>query len=158
MSVYRYYTREDGLCQTNGYFSLDLREKYLDTIERLLRLSDGKKVGWVGCGDGREMLSIAIRYKTVSFHGYDINESALKIAKRVLDAVGATNVTLHNCDSMTISDCFTHIYSTAIAGPELYAHLANSCTNRICVLDVMLKTKKRTEGRYAFPVRASRED
>lgn len=137
-SAYRYYTREDGLCQTNGYFSLNLREKCLDSIDRLLQLSDGMRVGWVGCGDGREMLSMALRYKNVSFHGYDINEAAIRIATRVLGATGLTNVSLHNCDFMTISEEFTHVYSTAIAGPELYAHLANSCTIRICVLGGML--------------------
>lgn len=137
MSAYKYYTREDALCQTNGYFSLNLRPKCVDSIDRLLQLSDEKKVGWVGCGDGREMLSIATRYENVSFHGYDINESALHIARRVMNMLGITNVSLQHRDFMTVSDSFTHIYSTAIVGPEFYAHLVNCCTQRIVWLDVM---------------------
>ena len=83
MSVYRRYTREDALCQSNGYFSLNLREGAIDTIDALLCLDASRPccVAWVGCGDGRGLLSIAIRHPDVSF-GVQINPVALEIARQ----------------------------------------------------------------------------
>ena len=78
-SAYGMYTREDELCQTNGHFSLHLRKSAVAKIEELLRLEADARVGWVGCGDGRELLSIALRHPhpDVAFDGYEVNPQAM---------------------------------------------------------------------------------
>ena len=157
MSVYRYYSREDGLCQTNGHFSLNLREGCLNAIDELLALTPGNTVGWVGCGDGRELLSIATRYPDVSFFGYEINDAALNIAKRVLKTVQLSNVTLYHCDFTTKSDIYTHIYSTALSGPKLYDHLRHACTHRLCMLDKMWTDKNLLFDRQSVRISGSGE-
>lgn len=137
------YTRNDDLCQTNGHFSLNLREAYLPEIDRLLALRSGDSVGWVGCGDARELLSLAKRYPDVSFEGFDVNECALSVAHRVVASLGLQNVSLRHCDfTATEGLRYTHVYSTALAGARLYAHLRTACTQRLCMLDRMwLETK-----------------
>ena len=155
-SVYRMYTRDDELCQTNGCFSLNLREGALPEIDRLLDLQSGNTVGWVGCGDGRELLSFAKRYPDVHFDGYDINACALSIAYRVVTSLGLKNVTLRHRDfTTTVFDTppYTHVYSTALSGPVLYERLRNSCTRRLCMLDRMWLEKK--NGHAVASVRIS---
>lgn len=144
-SVYRMYTRDDELCQTNGCFSLNLREAALPEIDRLLALHPGDSVGWVGCGDARELLSFAKRYPHVDFEGFDVNECALAVAHRVVASLDLKNVSLFHRDFTTTifeTPRYTHVYSTALAGPQLYAHLRKACTRRLCMLDRMWLEKK----------------
>ena len=94
-------------------------------------------VAWVGCGDGRELLSLAKKYPKVHFIGYDINTFAISIASRVMSTEGIHNVTLLNIDFMSVEDKFSHIYSTALAGPIFYAHLVKQCTCKLCMLKQM---------------------
>ena len=137
MSVYKQYSRADELCQTSGYFSLNLREGSIPKIEQLLHIESDSKVAWVGCGDGRELLSIAKRYPLTKFYGYDINEFAISIARRVLLAENLQNVELYTLDFMNVHEYFSHVYSTALAGPKLYAHLRNVCNQQLCMLKPM---------------------
>jgi hypothetical protein len=145
-SAYRRYTREDDLCQTNGHFSLNLREGSLDVIDEMLQLDDASsetlEVAWVGCGDGRELLSIASRHPSATFWGYDVNAAALAVAARVLRAMDLRNVQLEHADFTTVRRAFTHVYSTALAGAPLYEHLFDCCTRRICVLDKMWRADR----------------
>lgn len=139
MNAYNRYKQGDDLCQTNGHFSLNLRKKHVDDIDRLLALSPGNTVGWIGCGDGRELFSMAMRYPCVRFQAYDINELALQVARRVLRELALQNVVLIFGDFLTSQPTpkFTHVYSTAISGPELYRSLEVSCTKRLCMLETM---------------------
>ena len=137
MSVYSRYTREDNLCQCNGYFSSNLRRKSVDAILNLLHLTSASSVCWVGCGDGRELLWIAQQHPEVQFTAFEINADALRIARRVADIEGIENVKLYNEDFMTCSKTFSHVYSTALAGPRLYAALFSACSLRICLLREM---------------------
>ena len=137
MSVYKQYSRNDELCQTSGYFSLNLRKGAIPNIQKLLKLTADSVVAWVGCGDGRELLSIAKIHPDVKFIGYDINESAICIARRVMLAERLRNVTLHVVDFMCVNERFSHVYSTALAGSALYAHLRNACEDRLCMLKSM---------------------
>lgn len=143
-SVYPMYTRADDLCQTNGHFSLNLREAALPEIDRLLALRPGDSVGWVGCGDARELLSFAKRYPDVTFEGFDVNECALFVARRVVASLGLQNVSLRHCDFTATETVrrYTHVYSTALSGPRLYAQLRRACTRRLCMLERMWSEKK----------------
>lgn len=137
MNVYSLYSREDALCQSNGYFSINVRKGCIPKIERLLQLDEKSCVGWVGFGDGRELFSIAQSYPHTQFVGFEINPSAFYIANRVLNQMKLNNVVLYHQDIMTWQKCFTHIYSTAISGKELYDYLQTLCIERICVLQEM---------------------
>lgn len=150
-SVYRLYGRDDCLCQSNGYFSLNLRQGALHEIDRLLELRPGDRVGWVGCGDGRELLSLAGYHPGVRFEGYEINEAALRVASRVLTTLGLQNVSLFYRDFITVANDvqYTHVYSTALAGPMLYDRLRLACTQRLCMLDKMWTVKKGREHNVA---------
>lgn len=142
-SVYGRYNRADALCQTNGYFSLNLREGALWEIHRLMDLKDGDTVGWIGAGDGRELLSLARCHTGVRFDGYEINRAAFDVARRVLREARLENVRLHYQDFASVSPdtVYTHVYSTALSGPELYGRLRLACTRRLCMLDRMWMTR-----------------
>lgn len=137
--VYGRYSREDALCQSNGYFSLNLRPAAVERIVELLQLRRGASVAWVGCGDGRELLSVARRHPDAVFDAFEINGCALDVARRVARVEGVTNVTFHHEDFLRAArrPLYTHVYSTAVAGPQLYAQLAQACSGRLCVLREM---------------------
>lgn len=137
--VYRRYTREDALVQTNGFFSLNLRASAVKSIIGLLDLTCDSVVAWVGCGDGREVLSIAKEFPSVQFHAFEINADALRVARRVAASEGVSNVAFHHKSFVDAprGASFTHVYSTALAGQALYARLAEACTEKLCVLSEM---------------------
>ena len=144
MSVYRRYRRaDDDLCQSNGHFSLNLREGALDALDALLRISDGDVVAWVGCGDGREMLSLAKRHPGARFHGYDVNACAVAIAERVAASEGLRNVALRACDFRAVpgtAAAFSRVYSAACTGcAALYGRIVGACRpgGRVCMLREM---------------------
>ena len=152
MAAYAMYTREDDLCQTNGYFSLNLRKSAVAKIERLLNIGAGARVGWVGCGDGRELISVASRYPDAVFDGYDINPHAISIARRVALKMGLANVTLHEADfeAVSLPRPYTHVYSTAISGRALYMRLHDATDGVLCVLRSMWDEEwKTTDMRVA---------
>lgn len=140
MHVYKKYNREDELCQTNGHFSLNLTLQSVNKIKKLLELDENSTVGWIGCGDGRELFCIASEYPQIQFEAFDINASAILIANRVLSELSLKNVKLHHMNVMQNTKQYTHVYSTAISGPELYAHLHKICTFRLCMLRHMWDT------------------
>ena len=138
MQIYSLYTREDSLCQSNGYFSLNLRKSCVSTIIQLLEIKEHDYIGWVGFGDGRELFSVASMYPHNIFVGFEINSTAFSIAKRVLNKLQLKNVQLYEKDILSFnSEKFTHVYSTAIGGPLLYQYLHELCTHRLCMLKEM---------------------
>ena len=139
MALYHKYTKTDELCQTNGYFSLNLRKKAVRDIIELLELDTVATVAWVGCGDGRELLSVAKEHPETQFDAFEINEVALHIAQRVAKAEGVTNVRLHYQDFLTLSPDaqFSHVYSTAISGQKLYDKIFQASSRKVCVLKEM---------------------
>lgn len=149
MSVYGRYTRADELCQTNGHFSLNLRQGALGAIDRLLALDENSTVAWVGFGDGRELLSMAKRYPGARFVGWEVNGAAVAIARRVFAAEELTNVELR-ARAFETGEVFTHLYSTALSGPALYASM-HACARRRCMLSTMWPS--RPEGCASAVVR-----
>lgn len=152
MAAYHMYTRADDLCQSNGYFSLYLRKGAVAKIEELLQLEAGARVGWVGCGDGRELISVALWHPNVAFDGYEVNPHAMAIARRVARQAGIDNVVFHEADFETapLSQPFSHVYSTAISGPSLYARLHDATDGVLCVLRTMWSRDwKKTDLRVA---------
>lgn len=138
MNIYSLYTREDSLCQSNGFFSLNFRKSCIRAIDELLEIKENDHIGWVGFGDGRELFSIASMYPYNTFVGFEINPTAFIIAKRVLNKLQLNNVQLYEKNIMEFnSEKFTHVYSTAISGPLLYEYLHGLCTHRLCMLKEM---------------------
>ena len=130
MHPYQCYSREDALCQTNGFFSLNLTKHSSENLVSFLKLRDGQRVLWAGCGDGRELFVMAQRFPNVSFFGCDLNKHAIRIAQRVLTHLGLANVRVCVQDVFGCTDPYDVVYSTALAGPDYYAHvesLAQSC-------------------------------
>ncbi len=125
--VYGTYNEADRLVETNGCLSLNLRPGACQSIATLLDLNDGDRVLWIGCGTGPELITMAIAHPTVRFVGIDVNDDAVRVAKRKIDDIS------HPLDNLRIvvADAFayvadeppTHVYSTAVAGPSLYDHL-----------------------------------
>ena len=126
--IYSKYKREDSICQTNGYFSLNLRKSSISTIFNLLNLNEideniPKTIGWIGYGDGRELFCIAKHYPNFKFTGFEINEHAYNIACRVLSILNLKNVSLYFSNAIESFEPFSYVYSTAISGTILYDHL-----------------------------------
>lgn len=80
------------------------------------KLEAGAKVADVGCGGGVALIAMAEAYPASEFHGYDISEHALALARRNLDASDASNVAFHDVraealppgagfDLVTMFDC-----------------------------------------------------
>ena len=153
-SVYRRYTREDALVQTNGFFSLNLSADSVQRIVDLLDLGADSIVAWVGCGDGREVLSVAKEFPEVQFHAFEVNGEALRVARRVAMSEGVSNVAFHHQDFLELprGTLFSHVYSTALAGLPLYTRLAEAYTERLCVLHEMCPRVWRKSATVA-PVR-----
>jgi 2-polyprenyl-3-methyl-5-hydroxy-6-metoxy-1,4-benzoquinol methylase len=66
------------------------------------KLAAGAKVADVGCGSGRAMLEMASTYPASEFHGYDLSEVAIRLAKENLRAAGLTNATFHHADAAAL--------------------------------------------------------
>ena len=139
--TYSIYTKEDELCQTNGYFSLNMRKSSVSVIIELLDLKNCTKkdsVGWIGCGDGREMFCAAQSFPDISFTGIDINVHAIDVAIRKQQMLNIRNVTLKHEDILNSETKYSHVFSSAIAGPKFYLHLHKICTKRLCMLKQFL--------------------
>ena len=143
--IYSKYKREDNLCQTNGYFSLNVRKSCIQTVFNLLNLNTEndnipRTIGWIGFGDGRELFCIAKHYPDFKFTGFEINEHAYNIACRVLSMLNLKNITLKLCNAIESFETFGYIYSTAISGQVLYDHLYHMCLYKLCILKNMWST------------------
>ena len=134
---YLFYTREDTLCQTNGYFSLNLTKKSADSLKTYLEFKDHSRVLWAGCGDARELLLLAQAFPKVTFVGYDLNNLAIDIGRRVLSKLQLQNVSLVYGDVTSLELSFDNVYSTALAGPLFYKHLVSLCAYQMYVLAEM---------------------
>jgi cyclopropane fatty-acyl-phospholipid synthase-like methyltransferase len=155
MHAYKCYTREDALCQTNGFFSLNLTQKSADALAEYLRFQAGDTVLWAGCGDGRELLTVASKFPRVSFVGCDLNEHAIRIARRVQSVVKADNVDLRCEDVMNVHQEYDRVYSTALAGPEFYSHLFRLAKKTVCMFREAFPHMERTEMTDCLAVRLS---
>ncbi len=60
------------------------------------KLENGAHVADVGCGAGARLVALAERYPRSTFHGYDISEFALEVARENVNKANITNVQLHN--------------------------------------------------------------
>ena len=80
----------------NGVF-LDSALPALDGV--IAKLESGAKVADIGCGAGGRLIAAAERFPRSEFHGYDISEVALGLAREAIAKAGVPNLTLHNPDS-----------------------------------------------------------
>lgn len=138
--VYGLYSREDSLCTGNGFFSLNMRPGAVTNIDELLKLAPGDRLFWAGCGNAPEVLSLAMSHPDVSFVAVDKNELAIRVGEVKRCQLGLKNITLRVADVMLeYPDDYTHVYSTAIAGPALYAKLRSIAgTGTICMFRSMM--------------------
>jgi 2-polyprenyl-3-methyl-5-hydroxy-6-metoxy-1,4-benzoquinol methylase len=67
------------------------------------KLSSGGKVADIGCGSGRALLEMAAAYPHSEFHGFDVSEVAIRLAKDNQAAAGLSNVTFHHADAATLA-------------------------------------------------------
>ena len=170
--VYSKYSREDDMVQTSGrapalgkrvsrpqvrnaeftrdkefgYFSLNMTAGSAESLPGFMQVKTGDTVGWVGCGDGRELvIFMALLHPHSSFKGYDVNKAAVLMAQRKAAQLGCTNATFEHRDALTVHEKFHIVFSTAIAGAALYIHLDTMVdTSRsgsvLIVLDEMSNT------------------
>lgn len=139
--VYALYNEADRLPETNGSLSLNLRPSGCHAIDALLSLNRDSRVFWGGCGTGPEVISMAMTYPSVKFVAVDMNESAIDVANRILESLRQSGECLSNIE-VRIGDIkkedrhdYTHVYSTAVAGAALYAHLRYLAEDRVlCML------------------------
>jgi cyclopropane fatty-acyl-phospholipid synthase-like methyltransferase len=140
--VYSLYKAHESLVQTNGFFSLNLTKASVIKIMDLLDFGHDQKESclWIGCGDAREVLCMAMLYPNVHFTAVDINESAIHVAQAKFELIGLKNINIEYKDALLISEGkYTHIYSTALAGVELYDHIVQLCPKTLCMLSSMWK-------------------
>ena len=81
---------------TNGLFT-DVAIPALEGVAQ--KLEAGGKVADIGCGAGGRLIAAAQLYPHSSFHGYDISEIALDIARQEAASAGVRNIAFHNPDS-----------------------------------------------------------
>ena len=142
--VYKAYTREDDNVQTSGraptlakrpgvytreteagYFSLNMTAGSAEQLPDFMQVNAGDSVGWVGCGDARQLIFMALRHPYSFFEGFDVNKEAILMARRKAALLGCKNATFQHRDALKELKKFNLVFSTAIAGPELYIHLGN---------------------------------
>ena len=140
-TTYKSYSREDHLCCTNGHFSLNLTPNSVLAIDELLAIDENSTILWVGCGNAPELISIAQIYPRNLFYGIDINQDAIEVATIKKESFGLTNLKLECKDVFDIDSTFTHVYSTALAGPKMYNKLFTIATKKCVVLSEMVTEK-----------------
>lgn len=132
--VYAMYREVDRLPETNGHFSLALTPASCQAITELLVLTPGSRVFWGGCGTGQEVISIALAYPDVQFVAVDINLDAISVTKRKIAEIGGSLSNLVVRLSNILDEPrnnYSHVYSTAVVGSHLYAHLRWLAAGRI---------------------------
>lgn len=63
------------------------------------KLEAGALVADIGCGGAGRLIALAERFSKSTFHGYDISEFALEVARENIAEAEVSNVHLHNPDS-----------------------------------------------------------
>jgi len=137
--VYKQYNVEESIVQNNGFFSLNLTKGSVKKIIDVLQLDDTKEeeFAWIGCGDARELLCIATLYPKMKFTAMDINKDAINIAKQKAKLLKLNNVKILYKNALHEQTKYTHVYSTALAGDDLYKHLACLSEKYLCMLSRM---------------------
>uniref|UniRef100_A0A7S2D0G7 Uncharacterized protein n=2 Tax=Haptolina brevifila TaxID=156173 RepID=A0A7S2D0G7_9EUKA len=142
--VYAMYKEADRLPETNGQLSLNLRPGASRAIDALLRVKPGDCVFWVGCSTAPEVISAALRFPKTRFVAVDTNRHAITVAERKVAELRAGDSPLLNLE-VRVGDVmneprgqYTHVYSTAVAGPALYEKLRSLAAGRtLCMLKDM---------------------
>tara|TARA_Y100000748_G_scaffold276037_1_gene252159 strand:- start:21 stop:566 length:546 start_codon:yes stop_codon:yes gene_type:complete len=139
--VYKQYKWEETLVQNNGFFSLNLTKASVERIIDVLQFdkTTEEECVWIGCGDAREILAIATLYPNIKFTTMDINKDAITVAKEKLRILGLKNVSILYKNALKERKKYTHVYSTALAGDELYQHLLKISKKNLCMLSRMWK-------------------
>ena len=131
--VFASYREADRLPETDGSMGLPLRPGAVWSIQHLCDPQQGDSFLWGGCGTAPEVISMALLYPAVRFVAIDVNATAIDVAVRKVQELRQTNLfgsqALQNL-TLRVGDLtceprgdYTHIYSTAIAGHNLYVKL-----------------------------------
>ena len=137
--VHKEYKTSENLVQNNGFFSLNWTKASVLRIIELLQLDTTQKedCAWIGCGDAREVLSIATLYPNVQFTAMDINRDAIILAKQKLKLLKLKNIKILYKDALKERKKYTHVYSSALAGDAFYDHLKKISKKNLCMLSRM---------------------
>ena len=124
--VYTLYDAEsDALQAATGSYSLNYTPASVHTITTLLRLEDGVRVLWVGAGDGREALSVALLHPECRIVAIERNAALVNIARRVKASLSVPNIRIEHADATHLPSIqgYTHLFSTALSGDAFYRKL-----------------------------------
>ena len=116
--VYASYDTEADSLAALGSYSLNYTPASVLTITNLLGLEEGECVLWVGAGDGREALSVALLHPGCRIVCLERNEALVGIAQRVQASLSVQNIRFEHADAMHLpsTEGFTHVFSTALSG------------------------------------------
>ena len=94
-----------------GSYSLNYTPASVLTIMNLLGLEEGECVLWVGAGDGREALSVALLHPGCRIVCLERNEALVGIAQRVQASLSVQNCRFEHADAMHLqsTEGFTHV-------------------------------------------------
>ena len=98
--VYSSYDTEADALAALGSYSLNYTPASVLTIMNLLGLEEGECVLWVGAGDGREALSVALLHPGCRIVCLERNEALVGIAQRVQASLSVQNIRFDHADAM----------------------------------------------------------
>ena len=146
--VYSSYDTEADSLAALGGFSLNYTPASVLTITNLLGLEEGECVLWVGAGDGREALSVALLHPGCRIVCLERNEALVGIAQRVQASLSVQNIRFEHADAMHLpsTEGFTHVFSTALSGDRFYEMLCRMLrpAQRAVLLTEMWRGKRQT--------------
>ena len=103
---------------------------------------------WIGSGDGREALSIAMLNPGCQIVCVEQNSDLVSIARRVKASLSVENIRFEHADAMRLPSTvgFTHVFSTATAGDDFYEKLCAMLrpTQRVVLFDHMWRGDRPT--------------
>jgi SAM-dependent methyltransferase len=77
---------------TGGAFDHELVQQWIPSVEGLdARLREGALVADVGCGSGRALIRLAEAYPNSRFHGYDVSDAPVRLAREAVAAAGVAD-------------------------------------------------------------------
>ncbi|HLF71987.1 MAG TPA: class I SAM-dependent methyltransferase [Dehalococcoidia bacterium] len=132
-----------------GWYRRELVPKTLPGVDGLVaKLEAGAEVADVGCGTGWALWNIARAYPRSRFHGYEISEDALDLARENASEAGLTNVTYHQAltdpmpqtptfDLMLTFDCLHDMTEPRAAAAEIRRAIKDDGTWLIMEIDSM---------------------
>jgi 2-polyprenyl-3-methyl-5-hydroxy-6-metoxy-1,4-benzoquinol methylase len=132
-----------------GWYRRELVPKTLPGVEGLVaKLEAGAEVADVGCGTGWALWNIAKAYPRSRFHGYDISEDALALARENAAEAGLTNITYHQAltdpmpqtsafDLMLTFDCLHDMTEPRAAAADIRRAIKDDGTWLIIEIDSM---------------------